>query len=253
MAWFKVDDKFHSHEKLIGVSLEALGLWVVCGSWSADHQRDGFVPTKYVLTLDRDGAASELVDAGLWRDVDGGYLFHDWQDFQPTKQDSEERRERTSQARAEAGRKGGQRSGEVRRAKQNEAKTKQNEANVEAKKVDEAKRSPVPSRPVPTRPLDDDSPVIEVTTDRAREILTDKEKTLLAQIGINPSVWVTVLDKHGIQLRTPADYVRLAQHLLAKTLTEKHNPTGYLIGCVTSNPLEIRTWALDTDSLKDIA
>lgn len=99
----------------------------------------------------------------------------------------------------------------------------------------------------------DDSQVIDVTTDRAREILTDKEKTLLAQIGINPSVWVTVLDKHGIQLRTPNDYVRLAQHLLAKTLTEKHNPTAYLIGCVTSNPLEIRTWALDTDSLKDIA
>lgn len=238
MPWFKVDDKFHAHEKIVGLSLAAVGLWTLCGTWSADMRRDGFVPKRIVEAKEATSEANELVASGLWDLLPDGYQFHDWQDFQPLKQELEEKSADLSAKRAAAGRAGGRRSGEVRRSK-----TKQNEANV--KQIE----APVPE-PVP---VNDDSPVIDVTTDRAREILTDQEKTLLAQIGINPSAWVTVLDKHGIQLRTPNDYVRLAQHLLAKTLTEKHNPTGYLIGCVTSNPLEIRTWALDTDSLKDIA
>lgn len=94
----------------------------------------------------------------------------------------------------------------------------------------------------------DDSPVIEVTTDRAREI-SDQVKNMLAMIGVEWSAWVGVLAQHGITLRTDRDYVQLAQHLLGKTTQAVENPTGYVVACVRRNPLEVRTWATDTDSL----
>lgn len=96
----------------------------------------------------------------------------------------------------------------------------------------------------------DDSQVIDVTTDRAREILTDKEKTLLAEIGINAVAYVDALAENGIQLRTARDYVHLAQQLLAKTTNHVANPTGYLLACIRRNPLEVRTLAVDLDLIE---
>jgi len=53
MTWFKVDDKFHSHRKVIelGKNVDALALWVVAGSWSADHLTDGFIPESVLYRL----------------------------------------------------------------------------------------------------------------------------------------------------------------------------------------------------------
>lgn len=85
--WFKVDDSFHSHPKSTAASLEALGLWTVCGSWSGDHLTDGFVPDHMIRILARGQAqlADELVAAGLWRRTKGGYRFHQWDERNPTK------------------------------------------------------------------------------------------------------------------------------------------------------------------------
>jgi hypothetical protein len=130
--WFKVDDKFHSHDKVAETEepKAAAGLWTLCGSWSADYGRDGFVPLSIVRRYDGETEAAELVRVGLWRTVEGGFQFHDWAVYQPSKADVDAKRE----ARAEAGRRGGVKSGEARRAKQNrskaEANAKQNEANV---------------------------------------------------------------------------------------------------------------------------
>lgn len=87
MTWYKVDDSFHSHPKATATSLAALGLWVVAGSWSGNHLTDGFVPDHVVRLLSRgsDELAGELVSAGLWKRTKGGYQFHDWDTYQPTK------------------------------------------------------------------------------------------------------------------------------------------------------------------------
>lgn len=87
--WFKVDDSLHSHPKAMAASLEALGFWSVCGSWSGDHLTDGFVPDHVILTLSRGKAqlADELVAVGLWRRAKGGYRFHQWTERNPTKSD----------------------------------------------------------------------------------------------------------------------------------------------------------------------
>jgi hypothetical protein len=140
MTWFKVDDSFHSHSKVLAASPAALGLWVVAGSWSSKSLSDGFVPDHVLPRLLPDSAtlAEQLVAAGLWRRTKGGYRFHDWLDFNPSaKQVTAEREaararmKNLREARKAVG-SGSKRSGEQ-------------QANVRAK-------FPTPTRPDPNSP-----------------------------------------------------------------------------------------------------
>jgi hypothetical protein len=93
VPWFKIDDGFWSHPKVLELSADALALWVRAGSYCAGHLTDGEVKrgTLRLLGADRD-AATELVLAGLW-DHDGDrWLFHDWMDYQPTRESVEAER-----------------------------------------------------------------------------------------------------------------------------------------------------------------
>lgn len=112
MTWFKVDDSFHSHPKVLATDADALGLWVVAGAWSSSNLTDGFVPDHVLTRLLPDSIklARKLVTAGLWKRIRGGHQFHDWTDFQPTSSDVRAMREK----RAAAGRIGGLNSGKAR-------------------------------------------------------------------------------------------------------------------------------------------
>jgi hypothetical protein len=131
VVWFKTDDKLHEHRKvrMLGkAKLPAMGLWILCASWSADNQMDGSCPQVVVKRWDpRCRYAAKLVSSGLWVEetIDGepGYRFHDWADYQLTADDLDERRK----IRAEAGRLGGLKSARVRRAKR-----EANQANGQA-------------------------------------------------------------------------------------------------------------------------
>lgn len=85
MTWFKVDDSFHSHPKVMMTSPAALGLWVVAGTWSAANMTDGLVPGPVLPRLlpDSEALAKELVAVGLWEQTEGGYHFHNWTEYQP--------------------------------------------------------------------------------------------------------------------------------------------------------------------------
>ena len=96
MAWFKVDDGFYTSHKVLRIPREsrhaAIGVWLLAGTWSADKMTDGKVPM-YVL---RDmGVEFELmmtlIDAGLWisGDDDDFIEFHDWCEYQPTREQLE--------------------------------------------------------------------------------------------------------------------------------------------------------------------
>lgn len=126
MTWFKVDDKFHSHNKVRKVLAEepaAVALWVVAGSWSSDNLTDGFIPDHqlpWLIPTGADSLAQKLVTAGLWKRVRAGYQFHEWASNgdgtkrNPTKKEVEEERRK----KAEAGRMGGVASGKVRSNRQ---------------------------------------------------------------------------------------------------------------------------------------
>jgi hypothetical protein len=115
VPFFMVDDLLHAHRKARKAGLEAMGLWVVAGSYCQSQLTDGFVPDWFVRSWpDGDVAAKRLVDAGLWikgtSDGEDGYQYHQWYPRQLTKEQVEARRA----ARSEAGRLGGLRSGQAR-------------------------------------------------------------------------------------------------------------------------------------------
>lgn len=85
--WFKVDDAFWSHPKVVEAGNAAIGLWLRCGTYSAQHLTDGFIPLAIAKHLGSAGLARRLVAVGLWITVDEpcGYLMHDWADYQPTR------------------------------------------------------------------------------------------------------------------------------------------------------------------------
>lgn len=103
MPWFNVDDGFHSHPKVARLRAgklygEALGLWVSAGSWACRHLTDGNIPGDVLPVLGfSDRPARELVRVGLWVCEEGGYRFCDWEDYQPSRQDVELRRQQNAE------------------------------------------------------------------------------------------------------------------------------------------------------------
>lgn len=111
MTWFRVDDSFHDHPKVRGLSDSAVALWVRTGCWSARHLTDGEVPAgvaRELCSVQRwRSTCAALVKTGLWahdaeRDV---YSFHDWDDYNPTG-DIIKKRRRANAARQTAHRLG---------------------------------------------------------------------------------------------------------------------------------------------------
>ncbi|GAA4071026.1 hypothetical protein GCM10022248_44280 [Nonomuraea soli] len=71
---------------------------MVAGSWSSANLTGGFVSAQVLPRLLPGAAklARELVDVGLWTRTKSGYLFHDWADFQPTKEEAAAARQKKS-------------------------------------------------------------------------------------------------------------------------------------------------------------
>ena len=137
MTWFKIDDSFYDHPKVYDAPDCAVALWTRAGAWSARNLTDGFVPTGMPTRLcdDPDTAVKELVRRGLWTRASGGYRFHDWATYQPSKEAVQKLRT----ARAEAGKRGGQ----AKAAKQNAGKPLAIASAV-------AKQNAAPTRPLPS-------------------------------------------------------------------------------------------------------
>jgi hypothetical protein len=108
MTWFRVDDGWYSHPKTLHVGLAARGLWASCGSWCGKQENDGVVP-EVVLPMCAPRVplstlrklAAELVAAGLWEVVPGGWLFHDWEVMQPTRAEKDAERAENRRRQAE--------------------------------------------------------------------------------------------------------------------------------------------------------
>jgi hypothetical protein len=118
MAWFKVDDGFYTSQKVMriprNIRPQAIGLWLLAGTWSADKMTDGVVPAHI---LDEFGCNTEIFDAmiksGLWKlheDVKPGddvvIVFHDWCEYQPTREQMIAKREEIHAKKVAAGKKG---------------------------------------------------------------------------------------------------------------------------------------------------
>ena len=86
MPWFKVDDGFHGHPKVVELSLAAVGIWALAGSWCAKYLTDGVITLRAIERMGGDDPlAQELVVRGLWLEIAGGFMFKDWAEYQPLK------------------------------------------------------------------------------------------------------------------------------------------------------------------------
>jgi hypothetical protein len=72
---------------MLALSLEAHGLWAVSLAYAGSQEREDFVPDSFVMRVTRYGAyedegrpefdrPAELVKAGLWEPIEGGWLIH---------------------------------------------------------------------------------------------------------------------------------------------------------------------------------
>jgi hypothetical protein len=94
VTWFKVDDGFWSHPKTLALSPSAVALWVRAGSYCGKHLTDGYVAASILPMLQgTTDDADELIGAGLWKTAKKGYTFHDWEQYQDTREAVEKRRE----------------------------------------------------------------------------------------------------------------------------------------------------------------
>jgi hypothetical protein len=87
MPWFRVDDGFWSHPKVVELSPDAIALWVRAGSYAAQHLTDGVISVSALPMLGGTRPhADELVIAGLWEQTDARtWTFKDWMDYQPSR------------------------------------------------------------------------------------------------------------------------------------------------------------------------
>jgi hypothetical protein len=106
MPWFRLDDSFHSHPKVIAAGNEAVGLFVRCGTYAAEHTTDGIIAEEIAELYGASATGSRrnpgtgkpetlaetLVRTGLWHRVRRGWTIHDYLDYNPSKEAVEKER-----------------------------------------------------------------------------------------------------------------------------------------------------------------
>jgi hypothetical protein len=153
MAWVRFDDGFPEHPKVDAAGGDAAWLHVCAISYCNRALTDGFIKRERVRLLsDRKAPyrlAARLVEVGLWEEADGGYVVHDYHDYQPTRAEVLDQQASVHAAKVRAGRAGGVASGVARRKHERS----RDEADGQAK----AKQNEAPSRPVPSSSLSSSS------------------------------------------------------------------------------------------------
>jgi len=202
MAWVRLDDTFPEHPKVAKVGGDAAWLHVCALAYCNRHTTDGHIPDVMIGRLsDRKNAeklAGALVAIGLWDEADDGWVIHDYLDFQPSKEETDERRAK----RAESGRQGGIASGEARRSKR-EANAKQLASTDEAScfDADEANTNPDPTRPVDVKKDNDfkssASPASSSSPSFARQVSEAAARLLAERTGGigNIEAWVNATSR----------------------------------------------------------
>ncbi len=83
MTWFKVDDGFYDHPKVLELDNASIGLWTLAGSWCARRKTGGRVPNhmlKYLRATPTQVRA--LLASGLWENTEDGIRFVHWRKYQ---------------------------------------------------------------------------------------------------------------------------------------------------------------------------
>lgn len=153
MPWFKIDDGFHCHPKVLAAGTPAVGLYVRCGSWAAQQASDGIVPKQVARMYGTTRNIKALIDAGLWHqkghdcpacpELDANsYAIHQYLERNPSRVDIEKERKAKSE-RQQKWREG------KKKAQVNEGDTSDVDASTDTSHLRHRDAAPNPAQPSP--------------------------------------------------------------------------------------------------------
>lgn len=229
MTWVKLDDAFFRHPKAIAAGPLGRALFLASCCHASHGLTDGHVSRDALpMLLAESGAkksdVTRLINAGLWRDVPGGFEIHDYLDRNPDAESVRTQRD----ARARAGQIGGRRSKPPSKKEasasgsaspgvpaMSEANGKQNGTPVPYPVPPDVVSSSELALPPDRQPVDDDEPLaepqpIDPVSIKVRAVLercTDARIAKTASTPANPQAYRTKVladlqHEHAADLRT---------------------------------------------------
>lgn len=97
MTWVRLDDRFPSHPKVLGLSDGAFRVHVSAICYAAEYETNGVISSVLVRQNKWQRRIKELVEARLWDPVDGGFVIHDYLEYNPSREQVTATREATRQ------------------------------------------------------------------------------------------------------------------------------------------------------------
>lgn len=103
LPWVRLDTQFPSNPKILYLVEEkkfrAAFVWVASLGYAGAHGTDGFVPAAALPFMHATKAdAKSLVEVGLWLAVSGGWDINSWSEFQPSSDETQQRKKRAKDA-----------------------------------------------------------------------------------------------------------------------------------------------------------
>ena len=105
MKWIRIDTQMFENPKLLYLKedrkFRAIVVHLEGMTYSGRHALAGFIPKAALRIFGASAAdAKALVTAGLWDLAPGGWQVHDWDDYQLSADDMQQRSERAQRAAA---------------------------------------------------------------------------------------------------------------------------------------------------------
>ncbi len=148
MTWLKTDDKFPEHRKIRRLTDAAYRLHHTAMCACAKDETDGLVTEADIADMEHGTRLRKhipaLVAAGLWDEVDGGWLIHDFLNYNPSHEQQEGKRAAARER---------QQTWRERKKAPTDDDVSQRDNGVSNAFVTHLSHDPVPTRPVPSRPV----------------------------------------------------------------------------------------------------
>jgi hypothetical protein len=117
VTWFKVDDQFPRHPKVVRAGTDAAWLFIAGGCYCSQYLTDGFIPKDALVGLTALRTplklAQRLVEAGLWHDRGDCWEVNDFLQYNPSREQVENDRRAARERRSKGGRTSGERRANV--------------------------------------------------------------------------------------------------------------------------------------------
>ena len=99
LQWVRLDAQFPSNPKVLELAARkkwrAAFVYVTSLAYCGQHGTDGYIPANALPFIHATRSdAAELVDVALWHEAPGGWEINGWLEFQPSDDESRERRSR---------------------------------------------------------------------------------------------------------------------------------------------------------------